>query len=177
MPQYTLAPQQVDALVTALLAQTERAQTLPVSLRIPGRTPSDYRPAGKAGSLIDDMNCFSCHAINGRGGDMAPELTWEGSSVQRAWLVSFLKNPNTLRPALIRRMPKFNVTDAEANTLADYIMTVYQTPAFDRDDNRFAAFHCRRRRARQRVVLFQVCLPVLPHRRSEEGQGIHRSDV
>jgi mono/diheme cytochrome c family protein len=30
-------------------------------------------------------------------------------------------------------MPKFNVTDAEANTLADYIMTVYQTPAFDRD--------------------------------------------
>jgi cytochrome c2 len=25
------------------------------------------------------------------------------------------------------------VTDAEANTLADYITTVYQTPAFDRD--------------------------------------------
>jgi mono/diheme cytochrome c family protein len=77
------------------------------------------------------MRCFSCHAINGRGGDMAPELTWEGTSVQRVWLVNFLKNPNTLRPALIRRMPKFNVTDSEANTLADYIMTVYQTPAFD----------------------------------------------
>jgi mono/diheme cytochrome c family protein len=30
-------------------------------------------------------------------------------------------------------MPKFNLTDAEADTLADYIMTVYQTPAFDRD--------------------------------------------
>jgi mono/diheme cytochrome c family protein len=53
--------------------------------------------------------------------------------VQRTWLVNFLKNPNTLRPALIRRMPKFNVTDAEANTLADYIMTAYQTPDFDRD--------------------------------------------
>jgi mono/diheme cytochrome c family protein len=48
--------------------------------------------------------------------------------------VSFLKSPTTLRPALIRRMPRFNVTDAEANTLADYIMTVYQTPAFDRDE-------------------------------------------
>ena len=47
--------------------------------------------------------------------------------------MNFLKNPNTLRPALIRRMPRFNVTDAEAETLADYIMTVYQTPAFDRD--------------------------------------------
>jgi mono/diheme cytochrome c family protein len=133
MPQYTLAPQQVDALATALLAQTETAQTLPVSLRIAGHSPSNYRPAGQAGQLIDDMRCFSCHTINGRGGDMAPELTWEGSSVQRAWLVTFLKNPNTLRPALIRRMPKFNVTDAEANTLADFIMAVYQTPAFDQE--------------------------------------------
>ena len=133
MPQYTLAPGQVDALTTALLAQTERAQNLPASLRLPARRPSDYHPAGKAGQLMEDMSCLSCHSINGRGGDMAPNLTWEGTSVQRTWLVSFFKNPNTLRPALIRRMPKFNVTDAEANTLADYIMTVYQTPAFDRD--------------------------------------------
>jgi cytochrome c2 len=44
-----------------------------------------------------------------------------------------MKNPNTLRPALIRRMPRFNVTDAEAETIADYISTVYQTPDFDRD--------------------------------------------
>lgn len=64
---------------------------------------------------------------------MAPDLTWEGSSVQRQWLVDFLKNPETLRPALIRRMPKFNFTPDEINTLTDYIMTVYQTPAFDRD--------------------------------------------
>jgi mono/diheme cytochrome c family protein len=133
MPQYTLAQQQVDALVTALLAQTERAQTMPAALRVTSRRPSDYRAAGKAGQLIEDMRCFSCHTINGRGGDMAPELTWEGTAVTRPWLVNFLKNPNTLRPALIRRMPRFNVTDAEANTLADYIMAVYQTPEFDRD--------------------------------------------
>ena len=138
MPRYTLAPGQVDGLTTALLAQTERAQQLPASLRVPAHKPSDYQPAGKAGQLIEDMSCFACHAINGRGGDLAPDLTWEGSSVQRAWLVDFLKNPNTLRPALIRRMPKFNMTDAEANTVADYIMTVYQTPVFDRDEPRVA---------------------------------------
>jgi mono/diheme cytochrome c family protein len=133
MPQYTLASVKVDALATALLAQTERSQHLPAALRIPARKVSDYHPAGKAGQLMEDMSCLSCHSINGRGGDMAPNLTWEGTSVQRSWLVSFFKNPNTLRPALIRRMPKFNMTDAEANTLADYVMTVYQTPAFDRD--------------------------------------------
>jgi mono/diheme cytochrome c family protein len=80
-----------------------------------------------------DMACFTCHAINGRGGDMAPDLTWEGSSVQRQWLQAFLKNPGTLRPALIRRMPRFNLSDSEVTELTDYIMTVYQTPRFDRD--------------------------------------------
>lgn len=140
MPQFTLADSQVDALVTALLAQTTRAKTLPAALRIQAPPPSTYQPAGKAAKLIADMRCFSCHMINGRGGSMAPELTWEGSSVQRSWLVNFLKRPNTLRPALIRRMPKFNMTDEEADTLADYIMAVYQTPAFDSGSAEAAGF-------------------------------------
>lgn len=133
MPQYTLKPQQIDALTTALLAQTERAQTQSAALRVASLHSSDYQPAGKAGRLMNDLRCFSCHSINGRGGDMAPDLSWEGSSVQRLWLVQFLGNPNTLRPALIRRMPKFNFTNDEINTLADYMMTVYQSPAIDRD--------------------------------------------
>jgi mono/diheme cytochrome c family protein len=133
MPQYNLAPAQVDALATALLSLTDRAQNLPAALTVPVPPPSNYQPAGKAGQLMTDLACFSCHAINGRGGDMAPDLTWEGSSVQRPWLQAFLKNPGTLRPALIRRMPKFNLSDAEIAELTDYIMVVYQTPAFDRD--------------------------------------------
>ena len=133
MPQYTFNTPQVDALVNALLSHNERALTMPAAKTVAALPASHYEPAGKAGQLINDLNCFSCHAINGRGGDMAPDLTWEGSSVQRDWLVQFFRNPNTLRPALIRRMPKFNLTDAEINTLTDYIMTVYQSPKVDRD--------------------------------------------
>lgn len=136
MPQFTLTTPQVDDLVTALLAQTDRAATLPARLRITGSPASNYEPVGAAGRLMHDLNCFSCHPINGRGGDMAPDLSWEGSAVQRDWLLKFFKNPNTLRPALIRRMPKFNLTDQETNTLTDYILAAYQTPAFDRDSVR-----------------------------------------
>jgi mono/diheme cytochrome c family protein len=158
MPQYSFSPSQLDALVTALLAQTERASTLQAALRVRGRPVSHYEPAGKAGKLMEDMQCFSCHAINGRGGDMAPDLTWEGSSVQRTWLVTFLKNPNTLRPALIRRMPRFNVTDAEAQTLTDYIMTAYQTPAFDADSLDAANFSAAdRERGRQLFYSKYAC--------------------
>ena len=133
MPQFNLSTAQVDQLVTALLAQSERARTIPARLRVAGKHSSNYEPAGAAGKLMRDLNCFSCHAINGRGGDMAPDLSWEGSAVQREWLTQFFKNPNTLRPALIRRMPKFNLTDQETGILTDYILAVYQTPAFDRD--------------------------------------------
>jgi mono/diheme cytochrome c family protein len=133
MPQYTFTTAQIDALTTALLALNDRAAMLPPSLTAAAKAESDYEPAGRAGKLMYDLACFSCHRINGHGGTMAPDLSWEGSSVQRQWLVEFLKNPNTLRPALIRRMPKFNLNDADTNELTDYIMTVYQNPAIDHD--------------------------------------------
>jgi mono/diheme cytochrome c family protein len=133
MPQYSFTSDQIDALTTALLAQNERAQTLPASVVVAAPSASHYEPAGKAGKIMADLACFSCHMINGRGGDMAPDLTWEGSSVQRQWLEDFLRNPNTLRPALIRRMPKFNLSPDDIKTLSDYIMTVYQSPDVDRD--------------------------------------------
>ena len=133
MPQYTFTPAQVDALTTALLSLNDRSYSLPPSLAVAAPVESDYQPAGKAGKLMTDLACFSCHRINGHGGDMAPDLTWEGSSVQRDWLVQFFKNPGTLRPALIRRMPKFNLSDSEATELTDYILTVYQNPTVDRD--------------------------------------------
>src|ERR1022692_1500482 len=133
MPQFKFTPQQIDAVTTALLALTDRAQSQPPTMRIASVQQTKYQPAGNAGQLMRDLRCLTCHMINGHGGDMAPDLTWEGTAVQHEWLTQFLKNPETLRPALIRRMPKFNLTDAEINTLADYMMTVYQTPEFDRD--------------------------------------------
>lgn len=140
MPQYSFTPTQIDAITTALLSLNERSHTLPPSLTVAVTPESSYEPAGKAGQLMRDLACFSCHRINGHGGDMAPDLTWEGSSVQRNWLQGFLKNPNTLRPALIRRMPKFNLSDGEINELTDYIMTVYQSPGIDRDSLTLAGY-------------------------------------
>ncbi|HEX8798790.1 MAG TPA: c-type cytochrome, partial [Terriglobales bacterium] len=133
MPQFSLTHTQIDAVTTALLAQTDRAFTQPPAMRIASVQQTKYEPAGKAGQIMQEVRCFSCHMINGHGGDMAPDLTYEGTAVQRDWLVQFLKNPETLRPALIRRMPKFNFTDIEINTLTDYMLTVYQTSEFDRD--------------------------------------------
>jgi mono/diheme cytochrome c family protein len=131
MPKFTLGESQIDSLTTALLAQTDRAATFPKELITDAAHGSDYHPGGEAGRLMDDLRCLSCHSINGNGGDMAPDLTREGSAVQRAWLEEFLKNPNTLRPALIRRMPKFNLSQGEIKTLSDYILSAYQGAGLD----------------------------------------------
>ncbi|HKF21335.1 MAG TPA: c-type cytochrome [Candidatus Angelobacter sp.] len=128
MPKFSLGDDQVVALTTALLAQTDRASGLPRDLLIPAERTSNYHPGGNAGKLMEELRCQSCHAINGRGGDMAPDLTWEGTAVQRAWLQEFLANPNTLRPALIRRMPRFNLNPAEIKTISDYVLSAYQQP-------------------------------------------------
>ena len=133
MPQYTFTSAQVGALTTALLSLTDRSFTMPPQWQAAAPKPSQYQPAGHAGKLMADLNCQACHRINGRGGDMAPDLSAEGSSVQRQWLNQFLANPNTLRPALIRRMPKFNLSDSERAELTDYIATVYQVPGVDPD--------------------------------------------
>jgi cytochrome c1 len=133
MPQFTLTTPQTDDLTNALLALTDRSYTMPDTLRVAAVQDTNYQPAGRAGKLMSDLACFSCHRINGRGSDMAPDLTWEGSSVQRQWLDDFLKNPNTLRPSLIRRMPRFNLSDDDRKELTDYILVVYQSPDIDPD--------------------------------------------
>jgi mono/diheme cytochrome c family protein len=130
MPRFTLDDGQVEALTTALLAQTDRAVTMPPEL-VRSVSRAKYHPGGDTGRLMEDLRCQSCHSINGNGGEMAPDLTREGSAVQRAWLLDFMKNPDTLRPALIRRMPKFNLSDEEIHKLSDYMLNAYQAPGFD----------------------------------------------
>jgi mono/diheme cytochrome c family protein len=130
MPTFSLTDAQVESLTTALLAQTDRAVTMPLEL-VRSTSHPKYHPGGDAGRLMEDLRCQSCHKINGNGGDMAPDLTFEGSAVQRKWLLDFMNNPNTLRPMLIRRMPKFNLSDAEIRSLSDYMLSAYQAPGFD----------------------------------------------
>lgn len=53
-----------------------------------------------------------------------PPLWQEGIKVQTPWLYKFLLNPYRLRHETVLRMPKFNMSPEEAQTLANYFASV-----------------------------------------------------
>ena len=53
-----------------------------------------------------------------------PPLYMEGTKVQTPWLFNFLKNPGKLRHTTVLRMPRFNMSDDEAQSLANYFAAV-----------------------------------------------------
>jgi mono/diheme cytochrome c family protein len=128
MPQYNFNAADLDAITTALLSMTGPPATSALQkLTIPRADPQ-FQPAGEFARVYERYQCADCHKFNGYGGDLAPDLSYEGSRSQRQWIISFLKNPQTLRPTLTFRMPQFNMTDREAATLADYLSMVMQSP-------------------------------------------------
>ncbi len=129
MPQYHLTPADLDAVTTVLLSMTGSPPSSEWERRLVPRKEAVFRPAGAFGEVFERYKCYVCHRINGYGGDLAPDLSYEGSRAQRQWLIEFLKRPQTLRPTLTLRMPQFNMTDREASVLADYIGMVWQSPS------------------------------------------------
>lgn len=129
MPQYHFKPEDLDAITTALLSMTGPAQSPALARLVVPTAHKEFHPAGAFGEVYERYKCYVCHRFNGFGGDLAPDLTYEGSRAQRQWLIGFLKNPQTLRPTLTLRMPQFNVTDSEASVLADYLEMALDSPA------------------------------------------------
>lgn len=103
---------------------------IPEILRLPEPQPT---PApGGFDFLAYDLRCLSCHAIEGRGGTYAPDLSGVGSRLQEPWVRNFVASPDMIRP-LSQQMPKFNLTAEEARTIASYLSATRVAPAIPAD--------------------------------------------
>ena len=122
MPDFSFNDSDTQAITTYLLSL--KAEEVPAyySLAL-GEPPSKYAPQGQFGKILDKYSCLVCHIINGRGGEMAPNLSQEGSRVKKEWLEHFMKAPDTIRPILPERMPLFKILNSEDEALYAYFRT------------------------------------------------------
>jgi len=84
--------------------------------------------------LTTKYNCIGCHKLEEQGGyikalfedeGMAPPpITGEGAKVQEMWLYQFFNNPSSIRPWLKLRMPTFELSEAEVNTITKYFLAL-----------------------------------------------------
>lgn len=74
------------------------------------------------------QHCKVCHALNGAGGKMEPELN-RPISITEYWkeqhLISFLENPQAYRENV--KMPNLKITHAEAEAIVSYLMSIAKT--------------------------------------------------
>jgi len=131
MPQYHWEQADLEAVTTALLSQTGPAATSALQhLEVP-RKESSFQAVGAFAEVYERYKCYACHRFNGYGGTLAPDLSFEGSRAQQKWIAEFLKNPQTIRPTLILRMPQFNMSDKDASIAAEYLSIAVQNPSVD----------------------------------------------
>jgi len=120
MPLFNLNNHDIYDLTLLLLSFNSKRISSPRFAAYPDTTL--YQPEGEVGKIIAKFQCFSCHRINGRGYNLAYDLSIEGSRVQKKWLYDYLMVSYSIRPILVERMPIFNFTQREAKILTDYIM-------------------------------------------------------
>lgn len=89
--------------------------------------------AGRGGTFTEWLAPRLRDELTGGDADRArqaavPPLYKEGVKVQTPWLYRFLKSPDQLRYTTVLRMPRFNMSDAEAQTLANYFAAVDGVP-------------------------------------------------
>ncbi len=76
----------------------------------------------KKGYELYKLHCQTCHAVNGVGGQMGPELNYP-KNITEYWkeddLIAFIKNPSSYRKGV--KMPTLNVSELEVREIVVYL--------------------------------------------------------
>ncbi len=120
MPQFGFKAEEIDSLVTALLANGG-GEELRSEMPAPPIAPHQPNLNGPIGRLFDRYSCLTCHSLQGYGGTIAPDLTAIGSQLSSEWIRGYMQVPFSRRPILTERMPNFFISNAEIDTLLDFI--------------------------------------------------------
>lgn len=126
MPRFALSVEDADSLV-AFLTRRDRADR-PAggpAFDLPAFEPAALSPFDtlKARQLVESrFSCLGCHALNGQGGRIAPDLAVAGERLRPAWIRAMLETPHLISTDGV--MPPTPAPARTLDFLASYIATL-----------------------------------------------------
>lgn len=133
MVKYDLSEEEISDLVAFLKwigemdlngfpPEPDRAYGVKTASAATSPTLSESQIALSQPPKIFNQMCLACHALNGSGGTTGPALDGIGSLRDTAYLVKWIKDPQSIKPA--STMPKLPVSDEDIQAIADFLSTL-----------------------------------------------------
>ena len=146
MPNFGLTDKEINGLVTLIMGLVK--DEIPAS-KLPEKTP-EYLAETSGERFVHTNNCLGCHKIDGEGGAIwtstavwleeiagpensedislvqsfsPPLLNTQGKKVQPDWLLNWFQNISMIRPHLQVRMPSYDFTHEEWNSVISYFQS------------------------------------------------------
>jgi len=146
MPHFGLTDKEINGLVTLIMGLVK--DEIPAS-KLPEKTP-EYLAETHGERFVHTNNCLGCHKIDGEGGAIwtstavwleeiagsensedislvqsfsPPLLNTQGKKVQPDWLLNWFQNISMIRPHLQVRMPSYDFTHEEWNSVISYFQS------------------------------------------------------
>jgi cytochrome c2 len=94
--------------------------------------PSDPVEHGRA--IVNEKQCFACHIIEGKGGDVGPSLDVAAEKLQYTWVRNFLKDPlkqGKIYYYMPYRMPHLQLKQEEIEAVVALFASIAKRPAQD----------------------------------------------
>lgn len=78
-------------------------------------------------------SCFACHQVGDEGGQVGPDLTRSGFMYKPDWLISWMKNPQRVKPNT--KMPNLGLKVDEAAKISMYLTSLYEPEVDEAEKN------------------------------------------
>ena len=117
MPNLRLAPSGITAIIAYLAWASQMGESgWPPAPQAAAEAPRGYE-------LFLSQHCDACHTIQGRGGQVGPDLSHEGSRQTKQWILDQINNPRNHRPDSI--MFSFaQLPEPDKDNLAEYLASL-----------------------------------------------------
>ncbi len=143
MPNFHLEKDEIDAMVTTIIGYTGEF----VPEKGVKRLNAGEKKYADAQKVMAKYNCYGCHKIDGIGGTIGaayaddlnegpPFLVGQGHRVHADWFYHFLGNVTPIRPWLKVRMPSFNLSNTEINTIVTGFQAISNQVTFEETPER-----------------------------------------